>query len=50
MIVFTLLYGVLAFIEFGLILKVIKNGPTEELDYEDPELGGSEDKQLVMAY
>ena len=50
MIVFTLLYGVLAFIEFGLILKVIKNGPTEELDYEDPELGGSDDKQLVMAY
>ncbi len=50
MIVFTLLYGVLAFIEFGLILKVIKNGPTEELDYDDPELGGSDDKQLVMAY
>jgi cytochrome d ubiquinol oxidase subunit I len=50
MIVFTLLYGVLAFIEFGLILKVIKNGPAEELDYEDPKLGGSEDKQLVMAY
>jgi cytochrome d ubiquinol oxidase subunit I len=50
MIVFTLLYGVLAFIEFGLILKVIKNGPTEELDYEDPELGGSDDKQLLMAY
>jgi cytochrome d ubiquinol oxidase subunit I len=50
MIVFTLLYGVLAFIEFGLIMKVIKNGPTEEIDYEDPQLGGSEDKQLVMAY
>jgi cytochrome d ubiquinol oxidase subunit I len=50
MIVFTLLYGVLAFIEFGLIMKVIKNGPTEEFDYEDPEVGGSEDKQLVMAY
>jgi cytochrome d ubiquinol oxidase subunit I len=50
MIAFTLLYGVLAFIEFGLIMKVIKNGPSEELDYEDPQLGGSEDKQLVMAY
>lgn len=50
MIVFTLLYGFLAFIEFGLIMKVIKNGPTEELDYEDPQFGGSEDKQLVMAY
>jgi cytochrome bd ubiquinol oxidase subunit I len=50
MIVFTLLYGVLAFIEFGLIMKVIKIGPAEEIDYEDPQLGGSEDKQLVMAY
>jgi cytochrome d ubiquinol oxidase subunit I len=50
MIVFTLLYGVLAFIEVGLTLKVIKNGPAEELDYENPNLGGSDDKQLVMAY
>ena len=50
MIVFTLLYGVLAFIEVGLTLKVIKNGPAEELDYEDPKLGGSDDKKLVMAY
>jgi cytochrome d ubiquinol oxidase subunit I len=50
MITFTVLYGVLAFIEVGLTLKVIKNGPAEELDYEDPKLGGSDDKQLVMAY
>jgi cytochrome d ubiquinol oxidase subunit I len=50
MIVFTLLYGVLAFIEVGLTLKVIKNGPTTELDYEDPKLGGSSDKPLVMSY
>ena len=50
MIVFTLLYGVLAFIEVGLTLKVVKNGPAEELDYEDPKLGGSDDKHLVMAY
>lgn len=50
MIVFTLLYGVLAFIELGLILKIMRNGPAEELDYEDPKLGGSEDKQLSMAY
>ncbi len=50
MIVFTLLYGVLAFIEVGLVLKVIKNGPAVELDYNDPELGGSESKPLVMAY
>jgi cytochrome d ubiquinol oxidase subunit I len=50
MIVFTLLYGVLAFIEIGLVLKVIKNGPATELDYEDPRLGGSDSKPLVMAY
>jgi cytochrome d ubiquinol oxidase subunit I len=50
MIVFTILYGVLAFIEVGLVLKVIKNGPAVELDYDDPELGGSESKPLVMAY
>jgi cytochrome d ubiquinol oxidase subunit I len=50
MFVFTLLYGVLAFIEVGLVLKVIKNGPAVELDYDDPELGGSESKPLVMAY
>jgi cytochrome d ubiquinol oxidase subunit I len=50
MIVFTLLYGVLAFIEVGLTLKVIKNGPATELDYESPQLGGSSDKPLVMSY
>ena len=50
MVVFTLLYGVLAFIEVGLTLKVIKNGPQTELDYEDPKLGGSDTKPLVMAY
>ena len=50
MIVFTLLYGVLAFIEVGLTLKVIKNGPATELDYEDPQLGGNSDKPLVMSY
>jgi cytochrome bd ubiquinol oxidase subunit I len=50
MIAFTLLYGVLAYIEVGLVLKVIKNGPAIELDYDDPELGGSDSKPLVMAY
>jgi cytochrome d ubiquinol oxidase subunit I len=50
MIVFTLLYGILAFIEVGLVLRVIKNGPSEELDYEDPELGGSDQHKLVMSY
>jgi cytochrome d ubiquinol oxidase subunit I len=50
MIVFTLLYGFLAFIEIGLTLKVIKIGPAIELDYEDPQIGGSADKPLVMSY
>ncbi len=50
MIVFTLLYGFLAVIEVGLTLKVIKNGPAPELDYENPEFGGSTDKPLVMSY
>ena len=50
MIIFTLLYGVLAVIEVGLTLKVIKNGPQPEVDYSDPKLGGSSDKPLVMSY
>jgi cytochrome d ubiquinol oxidase subunit I len=50
MIVFTLLYGVLAVIEVGLTLKVIKNGPAPEVDYESPQFGGSSDKPLVMSY
>lgn len=50
MIVFTLLYGFLAVIEVGLTLKVIKNGPAPELDYENPQIGGSTDKPLVMSY
>jgi cytochrome d ubiquinol oxidase subunit I len=50
MIVFTLLYGFLAVIEIGLTLKVIKLGPAPEVDYEDPQFGGSADKPLVMSY
>jgi cytochrome d ubiquinol oxidase subunit I len=50
MIVFTLLYGVLAFIEIGLTLKVIQNGPAEEFDYGDPKIGGSDKQTLVMSY
>lgn len=50
MIVFTVLYGFLAFIEIGLTLKLIQNGPAPEVDYEDPQFGGSTDKQLVMSY
>ena len=50
MVVFTLLYGVLAVIEVGLTLKVIKNGPAPEFDYENPQLGGSSEKPLAMSY
>lgn len=47
---FTLLYGVLAVIEFGLIRQVILHGPLDELDYADPQLGGDAQKPLVAAY
>lgn len=50
MIVFTLLYGLLAVIELKLILRTISNGPMPESDFEDPKLGGSDSKPLVMAY
>lgn len=50
MILFTLLYGFLAVIEVGLTLKVIKNGPQPEYDFESPQLGGSSDKPLMMSY
>ena len=50
MVAFTLLYGVLAVIEFGLIRKVVINGPQEEFDYADPQLGGDAQKPLVMSY
>jgi hypothetical protein len=39
---FTLLYGVLAFIEVGLTLKVsCRSGPAAELGLRKPKLGGS---------
>jgi cytochrome d ubiquinol oxidase subunit I len=50
MIVFTILYGALAVIEFGLIRRVIHLGPLDEVDYADPQLGGSDTKQLVASY
>lgn len=53
MIVFTLLYGVLAVIEFKLMIRAIKIGPevidTSEL-HGDVELGGDSTKKLTMAY
>ena len=53
MIVFTLLYGVLAIIEFKLMIRAIQIGPevidTSEL-HEDVELGGDSTKKLTMAY
>ena len=50
MIAFTALYGILAFIEVGLILKTINIGPRPEEDYEVTSLGGSVDRPLVMSY
>jgi cytochrome d ubiquinol oxidase subunit I len=50
LIVFTLLYGVLAFIEVGLILKTIHIGPRAEAEYEVSKIGGSDDRPLVMSY
>jgi cytochrome d ubiquinol oxidase subunit I len=53
MIVFTLLYGVLAVIEFKLIIRAIQIGPevidTSEL-HEAVEFGGDSTKKLTMAY
>jgi cytochrome d ubiquinol oxidase subunit I len=50
LIAFTLLYGVLAFIEVGLIFKAIQIGPRLETDYEVSVIGGSDDRPLVMSY
>jgi len=50
MIAFTILYGALAVIEFGLIRRVIHLGPLDEVDYADAQLGGSDTKQLVASY
>lgn len=50
MIAFTALYGVLAVIEVGLILKTIHIGPRPEVDFTVTSVGGSDDRPLVMSY
>ena len=51
MVVFTALYGLLAVIEFGLIFKAIKLGPTSKETANDISvLGGDSQRQLTMAY
>ena len=52
MIGFTLLYGVLAVIEFGLIIRTIKVGPLPDQanPSADVEIGGDTDRALTMAY
>lgn len=51
LVVFTLLYGVLAIIEFGLMLRAIKVGPeTFDRPIEDVAVGGDSDRTLTMAY
>jgi cytochrome d ubiquinol oxidase subunit I len=51
MLIFTLLYGILAVIEFQLLLRAIKIGP-EVIDTTnvEVELGGDSTKKLTMAY
>ena len=50
MISFTILYGVLAVIEVGLILKTIQIGPREESAHTVTTIGGADDRPLVMSY
>ena len=50
MIVFTLLYGVLAVIEVGLIFKTVQIGPRAEVDHDISTIGGSDERPLVMSY
>ena len=51
MVVFTALYGLLAVIEFGLIVKAIKLGPAPmEISHDVSKVGGDVQRQLTMAY
>jgi cytochrome d ubiquinol oxidase subunit I len=45
------LYGILAAIEVKLMLRAIKLGPDDHIEYLEPtEVGGSTDKPLAMSY
>jgi cytochrome d ubiquinol oxidase subunit I len=50
MIAFTALYGVLAVIEVGLILKTIQIGPRPEVETLVESIGGADDRPLAMSY
>lgn len=50
MIAFTVLYGVLAVIEVGLILKTVQMGPRPEVETIVENVGGSDDRPLAMSY
>ncbi|OIQ76832.1 cytochrome bd-I ubiquinol oxidase subunit 1 [mine drainage metagenome] len=51
MIGFTILYGILAVIEFGLIIRTIKVGPApDEPQRLETEFGGDTERPLTMAY
>ena len=52
MIGFTLLYGVLAVIEFGLMIRTIKVGPLPDQANlpADVKIGGDDERALTMAY
>ena len=55
MVVFTLLYGILAVIELKLMLRAIQVGPEKLTEYDNTkldevEMGGDPDRTLTMAY
>lgn len=50
LVVFALLYGVLAVIEFGLLLRTIKQGPPEILPDDPYERADEQDRPLTFAY
>lgn len=48
MVVFTLVYGILAVIEFGLFTKTVKQGPAKTVG--DPYASGDDKRQLTFSY
>ncbi len=50
LVVFALLYGALAVVEFGLLLRTIKQGPPENLPADPYERSDDQDQPLTFAY
>ena len=49
MTVFTLLYGVLAVVEVGLLMRAVKIGPPDSVEVNYPDKVG-EDRPLTVTY